>query len=150
MHLYDELPYPSGPAGGEVLLGNPQFYATELVQKAINVEGEIAVELPRGKILNCVAVPLRDGSRIGVADRSIKLHGRGAHREFVSGSRPHFVQPQAVFREPGGAHIGDDAAAGAASPFCFGSGRRHRSQILRPVYRRAESRGGGGVHSADS
>src|SRR5688500_5477474 len=30
-HLYDEYPYPSGVAGGEVVLGNPQFYATSLV-----------------------------------------------------------------------------------------------------------------------
>jgi hypothetical protein len=61
VHLYDELPYPSGPAGGEVLLGNPQFFATELVQKAFELEGSVRIELPRGRILNCVAVPLVDG-----------------------------------------------------------------------------------------
>jgi hypothetical protein len=61
VHLYDELPYPSGPAGGEVLLGNPQFHATELVQKTFDVEGAVRIDLPRGKILNCIAVPIVEG-----------------------------------------------------------------------------------------
>ena len=30
VHLYDEYPYPSGIAGGEVALGCPQYYATDL------------------------------------------------------------------------------------------------------------------------
>jgi hypothetical protein len=65
MHLYDELPYPSGAAGGEVLLGNPHFHATTLVQKSFDVvadvnRGPIRLELPRGKILSCVACQLDD------------------------------------------------------------------------------------------
>ena len=28
VHLYDEYPYPSGVAGGSVVMGNPQYYAT--------------------------------------------------------------------------------------------------------------------------
>ncbi len=31
VHLYDEYPYPSGVAGGEVTEGNPHFQATALV-----------------------------------------------------------------------------------------------------------------------
>jgi alpha-L-rhamnosidase len=70
VHLYDELPYPSGAAGGEVLLGNPHFYATSLVQQTFDVDGDqpLRIELPKGKILNCVACALHadgaDWSRI--------------------------------------------------------------------------------------
>ena len=70
VHLYDDLPYPSGAAGGEVLLGNPHFYATSLVQTTIDVEstGMVRLELPRGKILNCTACALNgndvDWSRV--------------------------------------------------------------------------------------
>ena len=35
VHLYDEYPYPSGAAGGEVTLGSPSFFATELEQRGI-------------------------------------------------------------------------------------------------------------------
>ncbi len=62
VHLYDEYPYPSGPAGGEVVVGNPQFCATELVQETYDVQGgQVRLSLPRGKVLACVACPLRDG-----------------------------------------------------------------------------------------
>jgi hypothetical protein len=63
VHLYDDLPYPSGAAGGEVLLGNPHFYATSLVQQVIDIEstGIVRLELPRGRILNCIACPVGNG-----------------------------------------------------------------------------------------
>jgi len=62
VHLYDEYPYPSGIAGGEVTLGNPQFYATHLVQKTYDVEGgSIRIELPRGKVLCCMAYLVANG-----------------------------------------------------------------------------------------
>lgn len=61
-HLYDEYPYPSGVAGGEVILGNPEFHATILVQKTYDVGGgDVYLELPAGKVLSCVICPLRDG-----------------------------------------------------------------------------------------
>ncbi|MDQ2798822.1 MAG: hypothetical protein M3Y13_04160 [Armatimonadota bacterium] len=61
-HLYDEYPYPSGVAGGEVVLGSPEFYATALVQKTFDVSGgPLSLSLPRGKILNCVICPLIEG-----------------------------------------------------------------------------------------
>ena len=60
VHLYDEYPYPSGVAGGEVILGNPQYYATSLVQDKYDVEGgDIRLVLPQGKILSVIAYPLR-------------------------------------------------------------------------------------------
>lgn len=62
LNLYDEYPYPSGVAGGEVILGCPQYHATHLVQKAeVVAGGEIRLELPQGKVLHCAAYPIRDG-----------------------------------------------------------------------------------------
>jgi len=62
VHLYDELPYPSGIAGGEVVLGCPQYYATKLVHAAHLVPGgPTRLALPAGKVLSCVAYPLREG-----------------------------------------------------------------------------------------
>src|SRR5690606_26055591 len=58
--LYDEYPYPSGVAGGEVILGQPKFLATRLVQRSYDLSGgRIRLTLPRGKLLACVAYPLR-------------------------------------------------------------------------------------------
>lgn len=62
VHLYDEYPYPSGAAGGMVILGRPQFMATRLVQKSWDLPGgPVRLVLPRGKVLSCVAYPLREG-----------------------------------------------------------------------------------------
>jgi hypothetical protein len=59
IHLYDEYPYPSGIAGGEVVLGCPQYYATDLIHESYKVEGgRVRLALPRGKVLSCVAYPL--------------------------------------------------------------------------------------------
>jgi hypothetical protein len=62
VHLYDEYPYPSGIAGGEVVLGCPQYYATDLRHESYLVEGgRVRLALPRGRVLSCVAYPLKDG-----------------------------------------------------------------------------------------
>ncbi len=62
VHLYDEYPYPSGVAGGQVTLGQPRFHATELIQRTYDVPGgPISLALPRGKVLSVVAFPLVDG-----------------------------------------------------------------------------------------
>jgi len=61
VHFYDEYPYPSGVAGGEVILGCPQYHATQLVQKSYDLAGgSVRLGLPRGKILACVAYPLQE------------------------------------------------------------------------------------------
>ena len=61
VHLYDEYPYPSGVGGGEVILGNPQYQGTALVQKIYDVNGGgIRLAFPQGKILSVMAYPLRD------------------------------------------------------------------------------------------
>lgn len=116
VHLYDEYPYPSGPAGGEVLLGNPHFHATELVQKTYDVPGgRIRLSLPRGKILACVACPLRDGradwdrpldlrDRVGMVLAEDAYFTRGLtryNRKRYFASRP---MPVLEAEVPGGPH----------------------------------------------
>ena len=59
VNLYDEFPYPRGVAGGEVVLGEPQFQATRLLQRTYDLDaGPVRLPLPRGKILACIAYPL--------------------------------------------------------------------------------------------
>lgn len=66
-HLYDEYPYPSGAAGGQVTLGEPRFEGTTLTHVAFDagdVAGrEVALrrELPRGAVLCCLAAPIVGG-----------------------------------------------------------------------------------------
>ncbi len=61
VHLYDEYPYPSGIAGGKVVLGEPQFQATQLIQGSYDVQGgALRIELPIGKVLSVVAYPLQE------------------------------------------------------------------------------------------
>ncbi|MCD6284861.1 MAG: hypothetical protein J7M39_02985, partial [Anaerolineae bacterium] len=63
VHLYDEYPYPSGVAGGEVVLGNPQYHATQLIQRSYDLAGgPVRLELPRGKVLSCMAFPVKDST----------------------------------------------------------------------------------------
>jgi len=63
VHLYDEYPYPSGIAGGQVVLGRPQYHATQLVQESHWIEGgHVRLALPRGQVLSCVAYPIQDGA----------------------------------------------------------------------------------------
>jgi hypothetical protein len=62
VHLYDEYPYPSGVAGGEVIAGEPGLYATRLVHVSRTVHGgSIRMALPRGKVLACFAYPVTAG-----------------------------------------------------------------------------------------
>ena len=64
VHLYDEYPYPSGVAGGEVMLGNPQYMATSLVHDVFQSRGgRIRRRFPAGDVLCCQAYPQKpDGS----------------------------------------------------------------------------------------
>ena len=65
--LYDEYPYPSGIAGGEVVLGNPKFHATRLAHQSQVVDGGyIRMTLPAGKVLSVKAFPM-DGDRVDYA-----------------------------------------------------------------------------------
>lgn len=74
VHLYDEYPYPSGVAGGGVILGQPQYLATRLIQRSYDLPpGPVRLALPVGKVLSCVAFPL-DGDRVDW-ERGIDLLG---------------------------------------------------------------------------
>ncbi|MBI4977357.1 MAG: hypothetical protein HZC28_07750 [Spirochaetes bacterium] len=62
VHLYDEYPYPSGIAGGEVVAGEPGLYATRLHHKKYTIDGgNVRLELPNGKLLAATLYPLNDG-----------------------------------------------------------------------------------------
>jgi len=61
VHLYDEYPYPSGIAGGEVTEGNPHFQGTRLTQRTYDLSsGTIRQSLPKGNVLCCIAYPLEN------------------------------------------------------------------------------------------
>jgi len=62
VHLYDEYPYPSGAAGGMVMLGEPEYLATELIQSSHTAAGgPLRLELPPGKVLSLLAFALSPG-----------------------------------------------------------------------------------------
>ncbi|MFW5987849.1 MAG: hypothetical protein ACOCQA_00245 [bacterium] len=61
VELYDEYPYPSGVAGGEVILGNPHYQATYLEQSSYLVKnGSCRLELEKGKVLSAQAYPIKE------------------------------------------------------------------------------------------
>lgn len=59
--LYDEYPYPSGIAGGEVLLAHPDAKHKLLSHRSLRVSGgnQADVQLPWGRILYAKAAPVR-------------------------------------------------------------------------------------------
>ncbi|WP_194842044.1 glycosyl hydrolase [Gracilibacillus salitolerans] len=63
--LYDEYPYPSGMAGGEVTLEHKDAKQTNLVHHAEKVNGEqkVRITLPWGKILFARAVPVKPDTK---------------------------------------------------------------------------------------
>src|SRR5665647_1545794 len=65
--LYDEYPYPSGIAGGEVTLEHPEAKHYTLVHTSPPAEGgeHLSVELPWARVLYARAVPVTaDGQRL--------------------------------------------------------------------------------------
>lgn len=60
-HIYDEFPYPSGMAGGQVCMGHPEHLAVALQHHAREFPGgALCWDLPAGELLSCMAVPVRD------------------------------------------------------------------------------------------
>ena len=85
VHLYDEYPYPSGVAGGLVILGRPEFHATELIQRAYDVPGgPTRIELPAGRVLSVMAYPLSDGHAPGPAEKR-PAHDSGPRPDWSAG-----------------------------------------------------------------
>jgi hypothetical protein len=72
-HLYDEYPYPSGVAGGEVVLGRPEFQQTRLAQSTFDVTGgPLQRDLPVGYVLGCTACPLTGDGPDWSAERNLR------------------------------------------------------------------------------
>lgn len=75
VHLYDEYPYPGGVAGGEVVLGHPQYQGTRLVHANHDLHGgAVRVELPRGKVLSVVTYPLNGGKVDWLGGLDLRKH----------------------------------------------------------------------------
>jgi hypothetical protein len=73
VNLYDEYPYPSGAAGGEVVLGCPELAATHLVQRRWDLDGgPLRLALPRGRVLSAVAFPLTPAGPDWEAGRELR------------------------------------------------------------------------------
>ncbi len=85
--LYDEYPYPSGAAGGEAVLGRPEFYATRLVHQVFDVEGPVRKALAMGMVLACRAHPVVDGKVDWSAQKAVDLLG---HVGVVQGDYSYF------------------------------------------------------------
>ncbi len=75
--LYDEYPYPSGIAGGEVVLRHPEAKHRLLVRRAVDVTGpqDLTLELPWGRTLSAVATPHDHATGECSWRRSIDLKG---------------------------------------------------------------------------
>ena len=61
--LYDEYPYPSGIAGGEVIVEHPEYEAKLLEPFQRDADGgeDVVMDLPWGKILSAAAFPVEAG-----------------------------------------------------------------------------------------
>jgi hypothetical protein len=72
--ICDEYPYPSGNAGGQVLLEHPEYAATELkvIRKDFYGPQEITLELPWGEPVWAAAYPLRQGAPDWEAGRDLR------------------------------------------------------------------------------
>ncbi|WP_186380991.1 glycosyl hydrolase [Paenibacillus xylanexedens] len=89
--LYDEFPYPSGMAGGEVTLEFPEAKQRQLIHHHLNVQGDTLLdhELPWGRVLHAIAVP-KDAQGKRSWHESINLRG------FIGN-----VQTDQVYQETG-------------------------------------------------
>lgn len=114
VEIYDEYPYPSGPAGGLTTLGRPDHMATQLVSVIRDLPaGPCRLELPAGAVLSCVAFPrdeeavdwdqgtdLQSAAGVWLSEESFHrfgLTGYNNKRYFASEPLPvleaHFDQP---------------------------------------------------------
>ncbi|WP_020619413.1 hypothetical protein [Paenibacillus daejeonensis] len=89
--LYDEYPYPSGIAGGEVILEHPDAKQRMLVHRTLGAAGgELCVsELPWGRVLSARAIPRAAGGELDW-ERSVDI------RRYIGNDQ---VQP--VFQKTG-------------------------------------------------
>lgn len=64
--LYDEDPFPSGPAGGRVFLDHPEFIARGLVfhEAEPDRNGHVSADLGEGRLLEALAVRTDDNGNV--------------------------------------------------------------------------------------
>ncbi len=64
--LYDEDPFPSGPAGGRIFLDHPEFAARGLVfhEKTPEESGRLSADLGEGRLLEALAVRVDDAGNV--------------------------------------------------------------------------------------
>lgn len=75
--LYDEYPYPSGIAGGEVILAHPDAKHCTLEHRVFSLEGGelCTADLPWGRILSAKAVPIDPTTKRRLTDRARDITG---------------------------------------------------------------------------
>ncbi len=86
--LYDEYPYPSGMAGGEVLLRHPDARHRMLEHRTIDAVGgqPMHLDVPWGTVLSALAVPTRDGKLLWSEARDVRQWiGNMPTREYIQG-----------------------------------------------------------------
>lgn len=64
--LYDEYPYPSGVAAGQVMLDHPEYLCKMLDKTVLEAEGKglVRLDLPWGKVVSAKAYPVRRGEAV--------------------------------------------------------------------------------------
>ncbi|MBR2345756.1 MAG: hypothetical protein IKA71_08245 [Lentisphaeria bacterium] len=64
--LYDEDPFPSGPAGGRIFLEHPEFAARSLNfhELSPDADGHLSADLGEGKLLEAIAVRCDDAGNV--------------------------------------------------------------------------------------
>jgi len=95
--LYDEDPYPSGVAGGRVTIEHPEYRATELVPKIVQIEeaGHLVVDLPPGELIAAYLICGREIRRIDewaglVRSRWTQFHSSSTYYPPYHDGSPHW------------------------------------------------------------
>jgi hypothetical protein len=74
--LYDEYPYPSGIAGGEVILRHPEAIHRTISHHAKRASGRLTLELPWGNVLSAIGVPVDPVSGVSLWEGKVDLTDR--------------------------------------------------------------------------
>ncbi|MBB3111543.1 hypothetical protein FHS18_003611 [Paenibacillus phyllosphaerae] len=90
--LYDEYPYPSGIAGGEVLLHHPDAKHKLLAHRSVPISGggQAQLDLPWGQVLYAKAVPISPATGAPVWEEAVDLRSRVGN-----------IQTEQVFQKTG-------------------------------------------------
>ena len=154
VHLYDEYPYPSGVAGGQVTLGQPQYPCDRADPAHLRRSGRAGADrAARGQ--GAVGAGLSDVRRMAVLTGATGVDladhvGPLLVSRLLSRDRSDPLQPEALLRQPADADAGSHAARRPAPHLRQRPGRGDASQVLGALRRRAQPPGSGGVHRSDA